>query len=349
MRGGRWIALAVLPALLLATDIFYWRLAESRLRTDFEVWAIRSKAAGWDVRHGAITTGGWPDSATLRVDDLTVHTANVAGRGALTWGSDAVVLRRRLVSPDVVEITPVGLHPLQPGLGPAIPVSADHFHVRLTLRQNEPPRAVDIDAVTLTATIPGLGVIGVGHLSGHADLRTGNSRDQAALTFSVSAQPVSLPDGVHWGLGPEIGEIALEGVLNGPSPLWSPGGGGLTARATSWRDEGGSLELRRLSINWGTARLDATATLALDEDLQPMGAGAGKIAGYDAALDALAANAVLTRSAVQAAKAVLSLLANTPADDQPEEVEVPLTLQFRTLSMRQVPLVRLPELEWPEH
>jgi hypothetical protein len=28
-------------------------------------------------------------------------------------------------------------------------------------------------------------------------------------------------------------------------------------------------------------------------------------------------------------------------------VEVPLTLQYRTLSMRQVPLVRLPELDWP--
>ena len=30
-------------------------------------------------------------------------------------------------------------------------------------------------------------------------------------------------------------------------------------------------------------------------------------------------------------------------------IREPLTLQFRTLSVRQVPLVRLPELDWPEH
>ena len=79
-----------------------------------------------------------------------------------------------------------------------------------------------------------------------------------------------------------------------------------------------------------------------------MGAGTGKITGYVAGLDALAANGILTRSAATAARAVLSLLANPPADGQPEEVEVPMALQFRTLSVRQVPLARLPELDWPD-
>lgn len=108
------------------------------------------------------------------------------------------------------------------------------------------------------------------------------------------------------------------------------------------------MELHRVVVGWGQTRIEGTATLALDEDLQPMGTGTGKISGYGAALDALAANAVLTRSAAKAAKAVLTLLANTPADGKPEEVEVPLTLQFRTLSVQQVPLVRLPELDWPD-
>jgi hypothetical protein len=79
-----------------------------------------------------------------------------------------------------------------------------------------------------------------------------------------------------------------------------------------------------------------------------MGAGTSKIVGYNAALDMLAAKSVLTRSATKAAKAVLSLMANTPAEGELEEVEVPLTLQFRTLSVRQVPLIRLPEFDWPE-
>jgi len=41
-------------------------------------------------------------------------------------------------------------------------------------------------------------------------------------------------------------------------------------------------------------------------------------------------------------------MANSPDDGSPPEVDdVPLKLEFRTLSMRQVPLVRLPELDWP--
>ena len=44
--------------------------------------------------------------------------------------------------------------------------------------------------------------------------------------------------------------------------------------------------------------------------------------------------------------ALATLMAGSGDGDQPSAVDVPLTLQYRTLSMRQVPLVRLPELDW---
>jgi hypothetical protein len=359
MWRKRWIGLAVLPVLLLAGDFFYWRLAVGKLRTEFEALTRRAPAAGWEIRHGAISAGGWPDTATLRVKNLTVMASGLFGHGALkvgtlhldgvAWGSDEVLLSAGLARPNVLELTPAGVGALRLNDGPTIPVSADHVLLRLTLHLNGSVRAADIDAVNPAAEIPGLGMIRSGRLNGHAELKSNAGRDQPVLAFSVGAGPVTLPGGMNWKLGPEIAELALEGVFNGPLPSGGIAKGrGLSALATSWRDEGGSLELQRFVVDWGQARLDATATLALDEDLQPMGAGTGKIAGYGAALDALAADAVLTRSAATAAKAVLSLLANTPADGEPGEVEVPLTLQFRTLSARQVPLVRLPEIDWPD-
>ena len=87
--------------------------------------------------------------------------------------------------------------------------------------------------------------------------------------------------------------------------------------------------------------------MALDDQLQPMGSGNARIAGYADTLDRLAAAGMLTKSVAVAAKAILSLMAGTSDTDQPASVDVPLTLQFRTLSMRQVPLVRFPELDWP--
>jgi len=100
-------------------------------------------------------------------------------------------------------------------------------------------------------------------------------------------------------------------------------------------------------MGWGPFGLTSSATLALDDQLQPMGSGSGRLAGYAETLDRLAAGGILTKSAATAAKAVLSLMAGTGDGDVPSEVDVPLTLQYRTLSMRQVPLARLPELDWP--
>jgi Uncharacterized protein conserved in bacteria (DUF2125) len=121
----------------------------------------------------------------------------------------------------------------------------------------------------------------------------------------------------------------------------------LAERAAAWRDAGGTLEIQRLAVNWGPLDLTGSATLALDDQLQPMGTGSARVIGYAETLDALAARGAISRSAATAAKAVLSLLAHAPADGSPPDVKVPLTLQYRTLSMRQVPLLRLPELDWP--
>src|SRR3984957_12444915 len=277
MRRTRWIALAVLPALLLAGDFGYWRLAVNHLGEGFEPWASQTRTSGWDIRHGAITAGGWPDAATLRVENLTVSAHGVFEQGALNfgalhlagldWGSDAVLISTGLARPGVLEVTPVGVGALRLNEGPTIPVSADHMRLRLSLRLNAPPRVVDFEAVTMAADIPGLGLVTAGHLSGHVDLRPGASRDQPAVTFSFSAGPVALPDHLQWGLGPEISEFELEGVLNGPIPsdTFSAGPGrggvgrglGLAARATTWRDGGGSLELHRLGLAWGPTRVGA--------------------------------------------------------------------------------------------
>ena len=107
------------------------------------------------------------------------------------------------------------------------------------------------------------------------------------------------------------------------------------------------MQVQNLVLNWGPLSLTGSATLALDDQLQPMGAGTSRVTGYAATLDALASGGALTRSAATAAKAVLSLMAGSPDNGATDDVDVPLTLQYRTLSMRQVPLLRLPEVDWP--
>ena len=360
MRRKRWIALAMLPALiarrrflLLATGR---QPASDRVRgLDYARPGLRLGRAARRHYRGRLAgrggvagvqsnSRGLRHFRTRRVDPWAGATRQCG------LGCRCCVIPRR-IDPAGFVGGHAGWFTSSPAQQrPVRPVSAGRLRLRLTFRLNAAPRAVDLDAGTLVVSIPGHRPISIGHVGGHADLTQEAGRDQAVVNFSASAQPVTLPDDVHFKLGSEISEFALDGVLNGPwPPRQSAGSPDLAERATAWRDAGGSLELSRVSIAWGPARLDATATLALDEDLQPMGAGTGKIAGYDAVLDAMADDAILTRSAATAAKAVLLLLADTPADGEPAQVEVPLTLQFRTLSVHQVPLTRLPELDWPEH
>ena len=159
----------------------------------------------------------------------------------------------------------------------------------------------------------------------------------------MSSEAIALPAGVKWPLGSNISSLSMDGRMNGPLPNTRD----ITGWAEAWRDGGGSLEITHLAMGWGPLGLTSSATLALDDQLQPMGSGNGRIVGYAETLDRLAAAGMLTKSAATAAKAVLSLMAGTSDTDEPSSVEVPLTLQYRTLSMRQIPLVRLPELDWP--
>lgn len=341
MRTRRWIAALCVPVLLLAADAIVWRLATARLTASLQAEIAHARREGWTIRYDNLSSGGWPDSALLRIENLSVETA-LPGGAALRWGSNALSIRARLSRPDIVTIVPEGPHALEIGGGPPIPITAVQPRLTVTLGLAAALRA---EAESFAAAIPGAGRLELGHVQASADFDLDAGRDKPAVTFAFSTSPVTLPDHTKWSLGHDIRAITCDGVLNGPIPLSTTRG--LTGRATAWRDAGGSLDIRKVSIGWGPATVEASATLALDEDLQPMGAGSGKISGFDAALDALAAGGVLTRSGARAAKAVLSLLADTPAGGQPEEVEVPLTLQFRTLSVRQVPLLRLPELEWP--
>ncbi len=91
----------------------------------------------------------------------------------------------------------------------------------------------------------------------------------------------------------------------------------------------------------------AAATLALDEGLQPMGAGTLRVTGAGQALEALAEAGLVGRRAAGTARAVLPLLSRPSAETGAPEVEVPLTLEDRTLALARIPVTRFAPLDWP--
>lgn len=341
MRRRYWVIVIGIPLLLVAGEAVYWRLTAERVRLGYQAWVAAQAAKGWDVESGSLSVGGWPRSAALTVPNLTLRHAGPIVPGDINVASAGVTLSVSLFDPADLHLSLTGPMHVRVGNLPDIIVTGEDASASVPL-QPSAPLFIALHAAGLRLeAATGAWHVTVGLLNTQAEIAADQSH--RAATFAISAEAIALPAGIKWPLGPNISSWSADGKLNGPLP----GARDAARWAEAWRDGGGSLEIAHLTMGWGPLGLTSSATLALDEQLQPMGSGNARIVGYAETLDRLAAGGMLTKPAAIAAKAVLSLMAGTSDTDEPPSVDVPLTLQYRTLSMRQVPLVKLPELDWP--
>jgi hypothetical protein len=344
MRRRLWLLLTALLLAVVIGDTLIWYFAAQRMRAGLADWVAARRATGWSISTATPEAGGWPLAATLTLHDVAMQGGAPDIPDGLAWRAERVVLRLGLLHPVVLWIDAEGVQHLRVASAPDITYTANRLQARVPLQADPSAQPLGLHGDALHASVPGAGdAVTLDWLDVDAVVNPTAPKGQAAVSMSVNAGGIGLPSRLNWPLGPRIASVVLDVALNGSLPRAV----GLTARATAWRDGGGSLRVQHLQTQWGVLKLTATATLALDPELQPAGTGTAQVTGYAETLDALARNGLMSRSAATTAKAVLSLLAVTPVDGGPSEVEVPLSLQYRTLSMHQMPLVRLPELDWP--
>lgn len=343
MRRRLALLLAVC-AVLGISHFLYWRYAQRQLVRGFEHWIANAERHGWHVAARTAAGGGWPLAARLDLSDVTVSGGTAPPVQDIVWQIPTVSVAVALIAPQRLDLEFRGDQRIRVRAAPEYAIRSTQLQVACYGAPNGGPISLDLTATQLRLSPVGSGPhreLMLGALEGHLDLTTPGD----SVPFTVTGTDLELPPGERWPLGPTVRSFTLEGVATG-----NLASGATPAEwAQAWRDSGGSSEVRRLAVEWGPLAITATATVALDEQLQPMGAGNAKLVGYPAALDTLARNGALSRSAATAAKAVLSLLAPAPGSGDQDEVEVPLTLQYRTLSIRQIPLLRLPELDWDRH
>jgi hypothetical protein len=347
MRRKQWTLVVALLLLLVAAQVAYWRFTAERLRDGYQAWVAAQVAQGWVVGSGPLSVGGWPRAAAMSVPTLSLRHAGPMMPGDVNIASAGVTLSVSLFNPTNLRMSLTGPMHVRAADLPDVIVAGTEVTANVALQQTG-PRFITLHARGVRIE-PAMGAwhVTVGLLDAQAQIADSRNVDDAqpASIFSISAEAIALPASIKSPLGVNISSLSIGGRLNGPLPASRD----ITGWAETWRDGGGSLEITHLAMGWGPLGLTSTATLALDDQLQPMGSGNARIVGYAETLDKLAAGGILTKSAATAAKAVLSLMARTSDADEPSSVDVPLTLQYRTLSMRQVPLVRLPEVDWSAH
>jgi hypothetical protein len=127
-------------------------------------------------------------------------------------------------------------------------------------------------------------------------------------------------------------DLDLEGSVKGP--LKSLAG---------WRDAGGTADLTALRLSWGPMKLDGNATLALDGQMRPLGAGTAKLQGLAPVIDRLVAKRQIRAQEASIAKIVLGLMAQ-PTASGVSEVTVPITAQDGKLFLGPVAVATLKPL-----
>lgn len=345
------ISLALLLTAAAGLHTLVWRWSTQRLDLEFAAVMEQRRTLGWVVHHNTPVRGGWPFSAQLRVSGLVMTYDGADLPGGLSWSTERLVLNLSPLHPRTLRLRADGQQNFRLAGLPDIPFTTDRCVLSIVLEAGVPPRDFQLEMENLRAGIPtptGSAALEVAYLHGRAEIRPGAAQGEPVLSLTADLDRILLPQSpaTTWALGRTIPNLSIDAILNGPWPrALAPTS--LVQRAASWRDGGGSLEVRRLTAVWGPTDLAASATLALDEHMQLMGAANAKVAGHAETLDALAAARVITPGTASTAKVLLGLMAHAPEGGGSPTVEVPLTLQQRSLNMGRIPLVRLPELIWP--
>lgn len=337
---GRIVVSAALAAVVMgiAGHTAYWHLLARGLEQGFDAWAAGRRARGWNLSHGTPIRSGWPLEARLEVPELRLSSSGALVPGGITWSAPITALRLGLLQPRVLLIEPQGAQRIAVG-GTEIPFAADRIALSLHIEPGVPPTDGTLQTQMLRiGTTTGAVIVDRGTVTWR--VRTA-AEGEPAVTLDVGAETITLPRGPVTVLGDRLQGVAIDAVLTGPTVYTS----GPRQRAEEWRDGGGTLELRRMGFTIGSTGVESSATIALDDSLQPMGAATTRITGARQALDLLAKAGLLPQRAAGMAQAALPLMTRR-ADNGEAYVEVPLTLQDRRLTLGRIPILRVPFWTW---
>lgn len=330
MRRLSIIGVALIVLVLLA-DTVLWHWATGVVARETDLWAAARQAEGWTVRMGAVEPEGWPIAARIRVHDLSIQAPFAALPGGASLAAGEASIGVSLLAWRHLEIFLEQVQRVRIGSAPEMVFTAKRHEIAMDLPETGPPPFADIRIEGLDATIA---AEGVRFAVERATARVVSAPD--TLRATLEADNIDLPPSpLAKGLGQRVRRLALDGALMGS---WQ-------STPAAWRDAGGTLVLRQFDLAWGSLVASGSANLRLDGALQPEGTVDAKLGGTAETLDALASTKLIAPRAALAAKAVLQLL-QRPQPNGPPMVQVPLTLQDRTLQMGHIPLTKLPEVKW---
>ncbi len=342
-RLGKWskrglIALVAIASVAAAYGL-YWSVLADRVRVGIEQWADDRRVEGYEVAYSGLDVGGFPFrlEATMAVPALSQPEA----ARPWSWRGPRLVMSARPWRLSRVRLSAPGQHRITgapPGRAVAIALDAGELGLELRFRDGKPAEAIlkARDVVMIDKAGGEVATLAVADIT----VDRPHGKTVAAVDLSANVETIQYRREPAPGLGRTTERMDLEAAVTGGLPE------SLDAEAlTQWRDRGGTVKIRRLDVRHGPLVVEGDGTLALDGDMQPMGAFTFLVRGFLGALDRLREAGVIEKRSARLAKTVLGALARNRSGDG-GELKVPLSIQERWLYVGPVALGRIPVLRW---
>ncbi len=312
-----------------------WWIFANDLKAEVISWIERRQAEGFEVAYEKVSIEGYPLEIVLVM--TAPQLARAEKDGSWIWNSEEAVLSAR----------PWRLQQ---------PIILARGHQKLRIWENDTHRSIEISTRRASAQIHfgtfqqleeiGIDIQGfkVQTVSGKDIVDVGRVRIDARRDFRAEMPPplhiivrtesIVIPNAVA-GLGNRIDEMQFYSVVDDSTISLGP----LTTTLTSWRDQGGIVEVKKFAVQWSELNVVADGTLALDEKMRPIGAGRAEISGYSDVIKGLVAERHINRRDGVAAETLLDAFAQLSPHDG--RVSLPIRIQDGSFFLGPLRLVQL--------
>lgn len=338
------LGILIVVAVLAGGYFAFWRHVARQLEAGVEAWASEQRALGNEVAFAWDGIGGFPFQFAATFRDPAIHWRGQ--RAEATWTGATLHaemapwnLRRIAVRSDGEHSAslqlagdPAGWRVTTTGVAGAIDLYNSGLLRGFTLALQQPDVTLPDGAVLASATATVM-----------LDQPETPPTDfnMPLMRLVVDAKSVALPPGTRLLTEDPVQSLNVDATIKGPMPLAT-----LKDALAAWRDAGGVVELHNFGFAQGPLAVSGNATLALDPELQPEGAGTITTAGLSAAVEILIRDGFIPPDRALVARTTVRALEKPGADGRPQAT-VGLSLQNRTVSFGPVPLFALQPIEWP--
>lgn len=135
--------------------------------------------------------------------------------------------------------------------------------------------------------------------------------------------------------------LSLEGTLSGFQGKTFP------RSLAEWRDGGGVVDVKSLSLTWPPILMTGEGTLTFDKDMYPLGSFSSRLVGYQQALTHMVEAGCVKKKNAAMVAFVLDMLSRIDEKGS-KHLTIPITLQDRKVSVGSVSLLKMGESPSPE-